>query len=53
MTVWERVVAALAARALDGGLLHSLREESVSALSPEDVAARKARREGVYKRGRL
>lgn len=44
MTVWERAVAALAARALDGGLLDSLREESLSALSPEDAAARKARR---------
>ena len=53
MTVWERAVAALAARALDGGLLDSLRGESLSALSPEDAAARKARREGVYKRGRL
>lgn len=44
MTVWERAVAALAARALDGGLLDSLRGESLSALSPEDAAARKARR---------
>lgn len=38
MTVWERAVAALAARALDGGLLDSLRGESLSVLSPEDAA---------------
>ncbi len=35
MTVWERAVAALAAWALDGGLLDSLRGESLSALLPE------------------
>ncbi len=38
MTVWERAVAALAARALDGGLLDSLRGESLSALLLECAA---------------
>lgn len=45
MTVWERAVAALAARALDGGLLDSLREESLSALLPE-CTGRRGRRGG-------